>query len=359
MQPKKVIVKNKAGKDVTLNKMEQAIAMGLEQQIRNNVGLSQFFKVQNSALGFEIPITTLTTIVKAVSEQKFYTVAPAEFLPVRSGQGAWGQQLTTYLSYKIGGQFEDGIINTGGNNSRLSSATTGIEAKNVQIFNWAMENTWTLIEIQQAAKSGNWDLITALEESRKTDWDLGIQRVAFLGARGQDGTNGNCLGLLNQPGITNNLSIITQKISAMSSSQLKTFIGAIYEAYRLNCNRTCKPTHFAVPESDFNGMTTQVSADFPIKTVYELVLEAFVAITGNKDFKLLSLAYGDAAYNDLGVQRYALYNYDEKSLRMDLPVDYTNTMANTLNGFQFQNAAYGQFTGVVAYRPLEMLYFSY
>jgi hypothetical protein len=44
---------------------------------------------------------------------------------------------------------------------------------------------------------------------------------------------------------------------------------------------------------------------------------------------------------------------------MDLPVDYTVTQANTMNNFQFQSAAYGQFTGVHFYRELEGLLFEY
>jgi hypothetical protein len=42
---------------------------------------------------------------------------------------------------------------------------------------------------------------------------------------------------------------------------------------------------------------------------------------------------------------------------MDIPVDITVTQPNTLNNFQFQDAAYGQYTGVAAYKPLEVLYF--
>ena len=56
---------------------------------------------------------------------------------------------------------------------------------------------------------------------------------------------------------------------------------------------------------------------------------------------------------------YALYRYDAESIRMDVPVNYTPTQPNSLNNFQFQNAAYGQYTGVGFYRNLETLLFSY
>ena len=44
---------------------------------------------------------------------------------------------------------------------------------------------------------------------------------------------------------------------------------------------------------------------------------------------------------------------------VNIPVDYTSTLANSINGFNWQNAAYGQFTGVKVYRPKEVLYFDY
>lgn len=87
--------------------------------------------------------------------------------------------------------------------------------------------------------------------------------------------------------------------------------------------------------------------------------ETFQTMTGNKNFKILPAAYGDSQYNGLGVQKYILLNYDDASVRMDLPVDYTNTLANSIDNFSFQNAGYGQFTGVLAYRPLEMYYMQY
>ncbi len=83
----------------------------------------------------------------------------------------------------------------------------------------------------------------------------------------------------------------------------------------------------------------------------------------NPNFQILPVAYADKTNNAdvtaLNKNRYTLLRYDEDSVRMDIPLDYTNTMANTINGMNYQNAGYGQFTGVKAYRPLEMLYFDW
>ena len=183
-----------------------------------------------------------------------------------------------------------------------------------------------------------WDLIAAKERARKRAWDLGIQRIAFLGARGLNQSSGGTVyGLLNQPGVNTNLSVITAPISGLSVGALKTFVQTVVEVYRNNCNRTAWPTHFVIPESDYNGMASQASADFPIISVLKLLEDAFKVVCRNEAFKIMPLAYGDGPYNGTSNQIYALYHYNEESGRMDIPVQYTNTLANSLNNFQFSN----------------------
>lgn len=346
---------NSKGEPIALTPAEQYHAEYMQRQVNERFC---------NSLGYEISITTLTTISKKISEQKFFEVAPANFMPIRVGNGAWSSQLTTYRSFDIAGQFEEGIINTGGQNARMASADTGVDALNIRTFDWVKSIGWTIIDLEKAAKSGNWDLVTAKERARKKNWDLGIQRIAFLGARGQNGATGTCVGFLNQPGITINTTVITKAIKDMTPAELKVFVATVLEAYRANCNRTAWPTHFTIPESDFNGLASQSSPTFPTLSVLRLLEDAFRITTGKADFKIQPLSYADAAYHAdapsiAGKQVYVLSNYDEESLRMDIPVDYTNTLANSIDNFAFQNAAYGEFTGVLAYRPLEMLYFTY
>lgn len=352
------VIKNSKGKVIRLTNPELIHSQDMQRMV------NALQKRLNNALGYEVQITTLTTIMKSITEQKFFEVTPSEYLPVRVGQGAWSSQLTTYRSYDIFDNFETGLVNVGGQSARLATADSAVDALNIQVFNWVKAIYWSIMELEQASKSGNWDLIASKEESRKKSFDLGIQRIAFLGARGQNGANGSCLGLLNQTGITVNTTTITQPITNMTPDQLNTFCGLVYENYRSNCQRTAKPTHFILPESDYNGMAIPTSSQFPIKSKLELVTEIFKTMTQNPGFKVLPLAYGDAAYHAdvasiAGKQVYTLLNYDEKSIRMDVPVPYTNTLANSLNNFQFENAAFCQFTGCLAYRPLELLYFQY
>lgn len=341
---------NSRGEEIKLTAREQRVA-DINQRMCN-------------ALGYEINITSLTTIMKKITEQKFFEIAPADYIPVRVGEGAWSTNLVTYRSFAMSDDFSTGILNTGGNNARLANADAAVDSIPVKVQNWAKGIGWSLFDLEFAAKSGNWDLVTAKEHSRKKNWDLGIQKVAFLGLSGDT----QSLGLLQfngNQGVTINTTTITAPISSLSTGNLKTFCADVLNVYRANCNRTAWPTHFILPESDYLGLASPASADFPIRSTLSLLEETFQVMTKKKDFKILPCAYGDVAYNtgvqngNIGKQVYALLNYDEESLRMDIPVDYTSTLANSLDNFSFQNAAYGQFTGVYPYRPLETYLFQY
>lgn len=334
---------NSKGEKVMLNARETAVARALE------IEKSEYL----NALGIDIPITTLTTAIKSVSEQKFYKIAPADYMPVVVGEGAFSTNLLKYTSFNMGGDFEQGLIHTSTHNAQLAQADAGVEGVQIPVINWAKGLSWNLFEVQQAAKTGNWDLITEKEKARKTNWDLGIQKAAFLGI-----ASVGAKGLLNQDGVTSDITTITKPIKAMSAAEYQSFVGSIYAAYREHCDYTAEPDVFIIPESDYNGLAAAVDPNFPIKTKLEYLKEAFRLIVGH-EVEIKKLAYADAARSGLNVQRYVLLHKDADSLAMNIPVDYTATLANSINGFHWENAAYGQFTGVKVFRPKEVLYFDF
>ena len=320
------------------------------QKIQN-----EYLQRQINALGYEINITSLTGLIQKVSEQKFFEIAPADYVPIKVGNNPWSTNLVTYRSFNLADDFSTGVINTGGNNARLAQGDAGVDSVTVKVLNWAKSIGWSIMDLQFAAKSGNWDLVTAKEKSRKKNWDLGIQKIAFLGLTGDS----NFLGLLNQPGVTVDTTTLTGPISQLSVTNLSAFIGAMLNVYRINCNYSAWPTHFVIPESDFLALATPSSPTYPIKSILELMLETLRIMTNNPNFKVLPCRYGDKAVSGLSKQVYALYNYDEESIRMDIPVDYTNTLANSIDNFSFQNVGYGQTSGIGLYRSLELYYFQY
>ena len=334
---------NSKGEAVKLNAKEMQVARALEMQNAEYL----------NALGIDIPITTLTTAIKSVSEQKFYKIAPAEYLPVVVGEGAFSTNLLKYTSFNLGGDFEQGLINTSTHNSQLAQADAAVEGVQIPVINWAKGLSWNLFEVQQAAKTGNWDLITEKEKARKTNWDLGIQKAAFLGV-----ASVGAKGLLNQDGITSDLTTVTKPIKSMSPAEYQAFVGSVYAAYREHCEYTAEPDVFIIPESDYNGLAAAVDPNFPIKTKLEYLKEAFRLIVGH-EVEIKKLAYADTARSGLAVQRYVLLHKDADTLALNIPVDYTATLANSINGFHWENAAYGQFTGVKVFRPKEVLYFDF
>lgn len=339
-----LILNSKVG-DVELKGLEVANFRNTEQLLNST--------------GYEIDITTLTAISKRVVEQKFYTVAPAQYMPVKVGENSFASEILTYRDFSIGGDFESGNINTGASNSRLSEADSAVDSITVPIIGWVKQIGWTIFDLQLASKSGNWDLVSSKEKARKKIWDLGIQKIAFVGST----SDSNVKGLLTQDDVTANTTTITKYIKDMSATEFNTFAQTIIGDYRSNANYTAMPTHFIIPELDYTGLASFPDATYPLKTKLDLLKEAFRAITQNPNFEIKPLSYADQVNNadvsGLNKNVYTLLNYDEDSVNMNIPLNYTNTVANTVNGFQFQNAAYGRYSGCKAYRPKEMLYFTF
>lgn len=327
-----------------------------QRLIENNIErlTNQIGQVANAA-GFKVDIDTLTGIKSRVTTQKFYEVRPSDYMPVEVGDAAWADDILTYTSFDATGSFEAGFVETGSNKGIMEVAETGIEAVRVPTQSWAVAIKYNLMELAAASRSGNWSLIEQKERARLKNWQLGIQKVAFLGS-----DNGRLKGLLSQDNVTINATVIAKNISAMTPTEFQTFIQSILPAYNTNAASTAMPDTLLLPTDDFLGLGAPVDPNFPIKSKLEYLTEQMKIMTGNANFRVAPLSYSQSEFNNLGLNRYVLYrSTDAETLRMDIPVDYTTTATDTLEGFEYRSAAYGQFTGCYAYRPLEVLYFDH
>lgn len=316
--------------------------------------------IETSSFGYQRAITTLTYIKTLITEQVFYKVNPMDYAPVVVGEGSFAQSILTNLTFSTSGDFFQGLINQGNNNDQLAKANVGISSITTPVFNWAKSIDYTIFEIEQALQANNWDLIKSKHDARKENWDLGIQSMFFLG---MPSDSVNAPGLLNNSTVNVLASPITQLMNTMSFSQFTTVVADLLETYRLNNNRTAYPTHFIIPEDDYNGLMVPYTASttgFPVVSLLEYLQRAFAGV-GLSNIKIMPSAYAMPTYNsaaaNLNQHTYTLLNYDVRSVRMDIPVMITSTQPNTLNNFQFQDAAYGQFTPVVVLKPLEMCYY--
>lgn len=308
-------------------------------------------EINRNSLGYSQLVTTLTAVGQKVSQQKFYEVPFAEMVPVVYGNGAYQRQIINWRTYSKSDGFENGVISNASNKADIPLVDAAYDQLPQNIYNWAKAVVYNVFELEEAMRANTlFSLIEAREKARRKEWELGIQKVAMLGY-------GSDYGLLNQSSVTVDTATITKRIPAMTSAEFNTFVGAVYEAYRSNCARTARPTHFIIPEADFNGLVNFPDSTYPLRTKLEVVEMLFKTLTGNQNFKIMSCAFCDKANFDTTNNRYVLLNHDDTSVKMDLPIDYTMTAAGTVNGFSWENVAYGSFTGVIAQREKEMLYF--
>ena len=77
-----------------------------------------------------------------------------------------------------------------------------------------------------------------------------------------------------------------------------------------------------------------------------------------KGIKPLAYAMVSNSFGGLTYNTYTLINYDDTTFNMQIPVPYTTTVPNSINNYQLQDVGYGQYTGVAAFRPRELMYFN-
>lgn len=319
--------------------------------------------IDSATLGYQYTIQTTTLIRAEVISQKFYEIPFASYIPVIPGEAAWMETIKTNLVYKLGGTFEQGIINTGSNQQKFAKMNVGTAPVTQTVALWAKSYDYSTFEVNKALALNNWDVVSGKLEALKMEWDLGIQKTSFLGLL-QDQTN--FPGLLSQPNVNINLSVITKNISTFAAADFQTFVSLVLAAYFSNSNNTVMPDHFAMPIDDYLGLAVYINPSFPLmgSMLIDALENAFKKITGNPGFVVYGVLYAKQSVNagywaGGGTQRYVLYRKDPKSVRMDLPMDFVLAAPVPVGPVTFEGLGYGQFTGVIAFRPAEMYYFDH
>lgn len=306
--------------------------------------------------GYQYVIDTLSEIRSQIITQKFYKVAPANYMTVDVGVGAWKSEIVQNITYDLAGNFYEGDVDTMVGNGRIANVDTAMSPIRMPTLVWAKGVQWTVSEIAQAAAASNWDVVSSKMETLKRNWDLGIQETAFLGHPSVP----NVTGLLNDAAVTINTTLITEPLSEMTEAEFTVFIAGLLTAFWNNSNNTEMPDTFVMPTADYLGMAVPYSSTFPNISKLEYLLNALKKMTANEGFKILPLAYAQADRNaarGINKNRYVLYKNDPETLRMTIPVDFTMYDAGTSNNIFWQQPAVGQYSGVLINRKPEVLYF--
>lgn len=316
--------------------------------------------ISATSLAYQYATDRLTYIRARYIEQTFYEIAPADYMNVLVGEGAFSAQLITNLSIKTAGSFKQGKLLTGNQNSKIPVADAAVLPQTTKVMNWAVATEYTIFDVNQALFTGTWDPIEAKQKARKKDFDLGIQEIAFLGDPGDSGFP----GLLTSSTVNTNTNRISALISGLSAANFSSFVAGVVADYLQNCNYTTFPNKFLIPTNDWAGLGVPVSSTYPNISQLNYLKQMFDAVvTGGVELK--PLAYGIPANNagflngNTGYTFYVLYKDDIDTQFMDIPVNYTVTQVGTYNNFSFQDVAYCQYTGVTVLKPLEMLYYRF
>jgi len=311
----------------------------------------------NSA-GYEYVIKTTSEIRSRIVEQKFYKVAPADFMPVDVGEAAWKSEIVQNITYDLAGDFYQGDNETMTGGGRIAEVNTALAPIRMPTIVWAKGISWNVAEVAQASASSNWDIIEGKMKSLKRNWDLGIQETAFLGHP----TEAAMTGLINNGEVTINTAIITEPLSGMTETEFTAFVATVLNTYFANSNETEMPDTFVMPTSDYLGMGVPYSATYPNISKLEYLLNTFKKMTANEGFQIKPLVYCEASKNSIrGInkQRYVLYKNDPDTLSMSIPVDFNMYQADTSNSIFWQQPSIGQYSGVLVTRAPEILYFDY
>ena len=254
---------------------------GLISSVQNGLKANVLHNAAPS--GFESDITTLTQIKTKVIDQKFYDstqLNPADFVPIKVGEGAFTEESLYYKNFSISGGFASGIIGQG-TSSRKGKSEALFDKVRLSNFFWAKELEYSLIEVQQASQNlgSAINLIVQKEKAQRTNWNLGIQETAFLGQDEITGIDGALT--LNNQGVNINTTDLVKPISAMTVSEINVFVATLIKLYRANNSNTAWPNTFLIPESDHLGLATFVSELTPTYTKADYLETAFRKQTGN------------------------------------------------------------------------------
>jgi len=308
-------------------------------------------------LGFRYAIDTTTLMRVQTVRQRFFKIAPADFLTIEVGNGAYLENITTNLSYGLSGDFESGYLNLAAQGMQSPEIKVARGHKTYPIQTWSKGYTYNLIEIQKALKGGNWDEVREETDFIKKVSDLGLQKATFMGTP----AFANMEGLLTLSEPTIDTTAISKPLKSMDAGEFQSFIENILGLYAANAEYVDVPDTFLMPFDDFTGLAGYTSDAFQIRTKISVLIETFQALTGNKNFKIAGIPYCMSTKNAgfvsaLGKQRYMLYKNDPEVVRMDIPVPFTLTAPATPDNFNWNGRAYLQHTGVQCFLPKLVYY---
>ena len=326
-----------------------------KEMLRNN--LMQAQRVNNSGAdvtGLEATITTLTDIIGGVVETKYYELNGqklSDFCKIEVGRGAYATELMQYASTFVGNNGKQGIVNPTANGIS-KDANSSIKIGSIKMPNnfWRWDYTVTNELVNMAQKHAEtFSIIEENEKARKKIWDLMLQDAWFNGLG-----DGRSYGLLNQPNVTVDTTLMTAELGDMTDAQFQTFLAKVAGEYNKVSNYAISFNRMLIPSEQYFALT-QPYGTFGLNRL-QVLEDAMKRIVG-ADFKIVHAKYCTGASAQGGNKgRYVFYNDDADNVCAYLPVPYTPMPLFPQGSLDLISQAHGQFITPFVKRTNAVLY---
>ena len=326
-----------------------------KEMLRNN--LMQAQRVNNSGAdvtGLEATITTLTDIIGGVVETKYYELNGqklSDFCKIEVGRGAYATELMQYASTFVGNNGKQGIVNPTANGIS-KDANSSIQIGSIKMPNnfWRWDYTVTNELVNMAQKNAEtFSIIEENEKARKKIWDLMLQDAWFNGLG-----DGRSYGLLNQPNVTVNTTLMTAELGDMTDAQFQTFLAKVAGEYNKVSNYAISFNRMLIPSEQYFALT-QPYGTFGLNRL-QVLEDAMKRIVG-ADFKIVHAKYCTGASAQGGNKgRYVFYNDDADNVCAYLPVPYTPMPLFPQGSLDLISQAHGQFITPFVKKETSMMY---
>lgn len=320
--------------------------------------LTKTMRVNNSGLGagtgFEQTVTTLTDIIAGVVETKYYELNGqklSDFCKIEVGKGAYQTNLMQYAISYAGAGGKAGLINPTANGiNKDANATIQIGQITMPNNFWRFAYSVSNELVKMAERNPEtFSIIEEHEKARKKIFDLMLQEAWFKGLG-----DGKSFGLLNQPNVAVNTSLMTAELGAMTDAQFATFIAQAPDVFNANSNYAINFNRMLIPSAQYFALT-QPYGQFGLNRL-QVLEDAMKRVCGG-DFKIVHSTYNTGASAQGGTKgRYVLYNDDADNLCAYLPVPYTPMPLFPQGSLDLVSQAHAQFVTPNVKRVKSMIY---
>lgn len=347
---------NCAGQAEETFKLNECEAMALSQWKGEGARLfGTEYRVND--LGYDQIITTLSAVETRVARQKNIEFGIEEAIDIVQGVGAWREEGVYFKSFANGGDTLDSWRLDHAQMGATKSQATASVSKEVYPFMFLGKMVaYTRTELEQAAASGIWNAVEEKAWARRREFDLRFAELVYKGT-----SDGMFHGLLTLPNVqTYTDNVITKRLCEMSDTEFQTALNTMFQNSYTTAEYTAKPNRFLIPELDRIGLSATYSsygAGFAQGiTRLQRLEEAFRNYTGDADARVLGTNFANGALNG-GVETYVMYRKDPFELKIEMPVPYGIYPGASVDGFNFQNTALAQVSGVISKYDKQVVYF--